>query len=144
MYIIFSQVTNISCPFFSSLSASWSFVFREVKYDFFKIEDEGTWQKHLEKYSQHKIVDQYPQVCPRHRCRRKKLLQWKSINTHTRTRTPLHLWVRFSDQGIVLRVSRILSLPYVFLTKYLSKCPDSTKPALLWKISDCAPAKELE
>ena len=56
----------------------------------------------------------------------------------------IHLWVRFSDQGIVLRVSRILSLTYVFLTKYLSKCPDSTKPPLLWKISDCAPAKELE
>ena len=58
-----------------------------------------------------------------------------------------HLWVKLSIQGVVLRISwrknsnislrGLFSL--CFQTKYLSKCPDSTKAPLPWKISDCSP-----
>ena len=57
--------------------------FLDVKYDTFGNVDEGTWQKHLVKYSQYKIIHPYTQVCPRHHCIRKKPLRWKSINTYT-------------------------------------------------------------
>ena len=38
----------------------------------------------------------------------------------------LILWVKFSIQNVVLRVSN----EYVFLTECLSKCPSFTKPPL--------------
>ena len=40
-----------------------------------------------------------------------------------------------------IRVNLIImqGLFIVFLTKFLSKCPNSTKPLLPWKISGCAP-----
>ena len=60
----------------------------------------------------------------------------------------VHLWVKFSIQNVVLRVSRRKSSksfsvgPFLhkFLRKCLSKCPNSMKPSLPWKISGCAPA----
>ena len=62
-----------------------------------------------------------------------------------------HLWLKVSTQIVVLRVSRRtnsktqekqVQVPFflVFLTKYLSKCPSSTKLTLPWKLSCCAPA----
>ena len=47
----------------------------EVQYDIFRNGDEGIWQEHLEQYSQHKIVDLYTRIRPRHHCRRKKPLR---------------------------------------------------------------------
>ena len=51
--------------------------------------------KELAKCPQHKIVYPYIQTCPMHHCRRKKLLQWSSINTHTHTpHTHTHTYAR--------------------------------------------------
>ena len=60
----------------------------------------------------------------------------------------IHLCVKFSIQNVVLKVSRRKNSNIfhcgafflVFLTKCLSKCPNSTKCPLPWKISGCAPA----
>ena len=51
----------------------------------------------------------------------------------------VHLWVKFSIQNVILRVSRRKKcFPggtfFLFLTKYLSTCPSSTKPSLHWTI----------
>ena len=58
----------------------------------------------------------------------------------------VHLWVKFSIENIILRVSRRKNSKkfpcgafFVLLMKCLSKCPNSTKPLLPWKISGCAP-----
>ena len=59
----------------------------------------------------------------------------------------VHPWVKSSIQNVVLRVSRRKSSEIfpcelfflALLTKGLSKCPNSTKPPLPLKISDCAP-----
>ena len=64
-YILYQYISsfrqhNISYSFLSSLSAA-GVSSLEVKYGIFGNGDEGTWQKHLEWYSQHKIVDPYPQ-----------------------------------------------------------------------------------
>ena len=56
-------------------------------------------------------------------------------------------WVNFSIQNVVLRVSMkktpkfypMGSFFLLFLTKCLSKCPNSMKPPLPWKYSGCAP-----
>ena len=61
----------------------------------------------------------------------------------------VHLWVKFSIQNVVLRVSRRKSSKsffvgpflHMFLTKCLSKCPNSMKPSLPGKIFGCAPAR---
>ena len=55
----------------------------------------------------------------------------------------------FSIQNVIVTVSRRKNSKIfpcgaffiVFLTKYLLKCPNSTKPPLPWKISGCAPDK---
>ena len=60
----------------------------------------------------------------------------------------VHLWVKFSIQNVVLKVSRRKksqifpcgSFFLLFLTKCLSKCPSFTKPPLPWKFFGCAPA----
>ena len=57
----------------------------------------------------------------------------------------VHLHVKFTIQNVVLRVSKRKNFkifpvgPFFleFLTKYLSKCPNFTKPTLTWKISGC-------
>ena len=49
----------------------------------------------------------------------------------------IHLWIEFSIQNVVLRVSRQKLYFVVFLTKCLLKCPNSTKPLLSWKIFGC-------
>ena len=58
----------------------------------------------------------------------------------------VHLWVKFSIENIVLRVSRRKNSKifpcgafFVLLMKCLSKCPNSAKPLLPWKVSGCAP-----
>ena len=59
----------------------------------------------------------------------------------------VHLWVESSVQNLVLRVSRkksskmfpCKSFSLVFLKKRLSKCPNFTKPPLLWKITRWTP-----
>ena len=55
----------------------------------------------------------------------------------------VHFWVQFSIQILVLRVSR-RKISQIFpcffscvLTKRLSRCPNCTKPSLLWKILGC-------
>ena len=64
MYRLFAGC-HISYRFLSSLWAAGVSSLK-VKYDIFRNRDEGTWQKHLEKHLQHKIVGPYPEVCPRH------------------------------------------------------------------------------
>ena len=57
----------------------------------------------------------------------------------------VHFWVKFSIQNVVLGASRRKNLKtffsvkpfFVFLTKCLSTCPNTTKPSLSWKISGC-------
>ena len=63
----------------------------------------------------------------------------------------VHLWVKISIQNVVLRVSRRKNSKifpcgtffFKFLTKCLSKWPNSPKLPLLWKISDCTPDSPL-
>ena len=59
----------------------------------------------------------------------------------------LHLWLKFSIQNVALRVLRkkiiqnfsLQGFLFLFLTKCLSKSPNSTKPPMPYKISGCAP-----
>ena len=58
----------------------------------------------------------------------------------------VHPWGEFSIQNVVLSVNRrkqpkifTCETFFVFWTKCSSKCPNSTKPHLPWKISDWAP-----
>ena len=58
----------------------------------------------------------------------------------------VHSWVESSIQNLVLRVSRRKSSKifpcgafFCVFDEGLSKCPNSTKPPLPWKISGCAP-----
>ena len=80
----------------------------ETKYDIFRYGDEGTWQKHPDKYSQHKIVDLYLSSMSQTSCSRKKSSQRKNINTHTHTHTrikakqkyEIHLYFAFKDYNM--------------------------------------------
>ena len=72
-------------------------------------------------------------LCPFLRTEKGVLILQKSPNY-------VHLWVKFSIQNVVLKVSRRKNSFPVFLTRCISKCPSSTKPSLLWKISGCTPA----
>ena len=49
--------------------------------------DEGTWQKHPDQYSQHKIVDRCSSSMSQTSYRRKKPSRWTNINTQTHTHT---------------------------------------------------------
>ena len=56
-----------------------------------------------------------------------------------------HFWIKYSIENVVLRVSwrknsKIFPVGpfFVFLTNFLSKCPNIAKPPLPWKISGCA------
>ena len=67
---------------------------------------------------------------------------WKKRHYQTDS---VYLWVKFKN--VVLRVSRrkksklfpVRPFFILFLTKFLSKCPDPAKPPLPWNVSDCAP-----
>ena len=70
-----------------------------------------------------------------------------------KNRDSIHLCFKLSIQNVVLRGSRRkISKPFrlqslillIFLTKCLSKCPNSTKPPLLWKITGCAPVLRIK
>ena len=74
---------------------------------------------------------------------RKKCLNfWKKRHYQTDS---VYLWVKFKN--VVLRVSRrkksklFPARPFfiLFLTNFLSKCPDPAKPPVPWNVSDCAP-----
>ena len=62
--------------------------------------DKGTWQKYPAKYSQQKIVDPYPQVCPRHHktVEAFAVKEYNHTRTHTHTRTPTPP-TKFSKRG---------------------------------------------
>ena len=56
-----------------------------------------------------------------------------------------HFWIKYSIENVFLRVSwrknsKIFPAGpfFVFLTNFLSKCPNIAKPPLPWKISGCA------
>ena len=49
---------------------------------YLEIENEGTWQKHLKRYSQHNTVEPYPSSMSQTSCSRKKPPRWKNIHTH--------------------------------------------------------------
>ena len=66
----------------------------ETKYDIFRYGDEGTWQKHPDKYSQHKIVDLNLSNLSWTPCCRKKTSRWKNLtHTHTRAKPVSKLFV---------------------------------------------------
>ena len=91
IYIIFPRKHMSYCFLSSCRWAGASSL--EVKYYIFRNGDEGTWQKHLEWYSQCNIVDPYPSCMlsmPHASCRRKKPSRWESISTHTQTHTHTH------------------------------------------------------
>ena len=73
---------------FSLVCCGLGFSSLEVKYDIFKYGDEGTWQKHPDKYSQHKIVDPYLSSMSWTSYSRKKPSRWMNISTHTHTAVP--------------------------------------------------------
>ena len=87
------RVASLSLVSFCHLSLLvWWLEFSslEVKYDIFRYGDEGTWQKHPNKYSQQKIVDPYLSSMSWTHCNRKKPSRWKNINTHTHARARTH------------------------------------------------------
>ena len=90
IYIIFSHQRHISYRFLSPVCWFATVSSLEVKQDIFKNGNEGTWQKHLEQCSQHKVVDLYTQVYPRDYCRWKNPLPWKSTHTRAHTHTHTH------------------------------------------------------
>ena len=65
----------------------------ELKYDIFGNGDEGTWYKQLEKYLQHKIVDQYSSNMPQTSLQTEEAFtvkEYKYKHTHTHTHTHKH------------------------------------------------------
>ena len=66
----------------------------EVKYDILRYGDQGTWQKHPDKYSQHEIVDPYLSSMSQTSYSWKKTSRWKNI-THTRARVHTHNYLSF-------------------------------------------------
>ena len=85
-YISSFREPNISYHFFSSLSATWVLPL-EVKYDIFRNGDEGTWQKHLEWYSQHTIVDPHPSSMSQASLETEKAF---TVKEHKHTQTYTH------------------------------------------------------
>ena len=74
---------------FLSSSRSLEFSSLEVKYDILGYRDEGTWQRHSVEYSQHNIVDPYPQACLQHLADGRSL-HGRRVDTHTHTHTHTH------------------------------------------------------
>ena len=72
--------------------AELEFLSLEVKYDIFRYGDKGNWQKHPDKYSQHKIVDPYLSSMSWTSCSWEKPSRWKNINTHTNIHTHAHTY----------------------------------------------------
>ena len=73
---------------FSPVCSRLEFSSLKVKYDIFGYGDEGTWQKHPDKYSQHKIVDLSLSNLSWTSCSRKDFTveEYKHTHTHTHTR----------------------------------------------------------
>ena len=85
---------------FLSSSRSLEFSSLEVKYDIFGHRDEWAWQRHSVEYSQHNIVDPYPQACLRHLADERSLHDGRvHTHTHTHTHTYTHTYTQhFSQQ----------------------------------------------
>ena len=93
IYLLRSTLYDIV---FSPVCCGLEFLFLEVKYDIFGYGNEETWQKHPDKYSQHKIVDPNLSSMSSTSCSRKNT--HTHIHTHTRTHTHTHTHTHTSNK----------------------------------------------